>query len=232
MKKRYALELGILGMVVLAMAMFAPSASAGVVGELSFANCGGDGVDVTLTTVDWLPVGGGTGCITAGSSTSVTFVGGTGAIVPNENGTVNDLSAGVGNSKFIQFAGVYFDAPVIGPGVANTTCASTYDSALPACSVVAGSPFILSATTTATVISMTVSGLAYDSTGIGTPWFGVFSTQVAGQTPYQIAQTELTGGTFHATYAFDGQVGVPEPFSMALLGGGLIALAGLKKWQM
>ena len=228
MKKRYALELGILGMVVLALTLFAPSASAGVAGELSFTNCGGGGVNVTLTAVDWLPVGGGTGCITAGVVTTVTFTGAPGAISLNETGTVNDLSAGSGNSKFIQFAGVYFDAPLIGPGVANTTCAATYNSALPACSVQAGSPFILSASTTGTIIQLAVSGLAYDSTGIGAPWSGVFSTQIAGKTPYQIAQTELKGGTVSATFSFDGVV-VPEPFSMALLGGGLIALAGLKR---
>jgi hypothetical protein len=216
---------------VLVLTAFAPVASAGVVGELSFANCGGQGVNVTLTTVDWLPVGTGTGCIDAGSSTTIKFVGGSGLIAPGEAGTVNDLSVGVGNSKFIQFAGVYFDAPIIGPGVSNTTCAATYNPGLPACSVVTGAPFVLTATTSGTIISMSVSGLAYDSTGIGTPWSGVFSTQIQGQTPAQIATTELGGGTINATYSFDGQSGVPEPVSMALIGGGLLALAGLKRWM-
>jgi hypothetical protein len=230
MNRRNLLGFGLFSLAVLVLTAFAPVASAGVVGELSFANCSGQGVNVTLTTVDWLPVGTGTGCIDAGSSTTIKFEGGSGLIAPGEAGTVNDLGLGTGNSKFIQFAGVYFDAPIIGPGVSNTTCAATYDPGLSACSV-GGGPFILSASTSGTIISLTVSGLAYDSTGIGTPWSGVFSTQIQNQTPAQIATTELGGGTIDATFSFDGQSGVPEPVSMALIGGGLLALAGLKRWR-
>src|ERR1035441_10892161 len=92
MKIRYALKLGALSLAVVAWATFAPSASASVIGHLTFANCGGGGVVVTLATIDFeLPPLGGNGCIMTGLGTTVTFTGGTGVITTNEKGTSKDL---------------------------------------------------------------------------------------------------------------------------------------------
>jgi hypothetical protein len=227
MEKRYALRFGIMSLAVLAMVTFAPWASASALGELTFANCSGDGVTVTLTTVDWLPVGAGTGCIDAGAGTTVTFTGG--SITPGEAGTVNDLSFGSGNTDFIQFAGIKFSAQTVGPGVANTVCANTYNPADAACSISSTSPFVLTPGTTGTTVTLSVSGYTDDASQ--NPWSGVFSTQIAGKDPLDIERIINGSGSVTATYSFDGEVGVPEPVSMALLGGGLIALAGLKRWK-
>lgn len=229
MRASHAVRFGVLSLAVLATAVFLPSASASVIGHLNFANCGGQGVTVTLTTVDWLPAGGGTGCIQTGFTTTVTFAGPPGSISVSELGTVNDLSPGVGNVGFLTFPGVTFDALLIGPGVANTACSNTFNPAAPACSVSSTSPFILAPGSTGTSITLAVSGIANDATSHNSPWSGAFTTQIAGLTPFQIQNTILTTGSFTTTYSFDGNVGVPEPVSMALIGGGLLVLAGLKK---
>src|SRR3954468_9836242 len=105
------LKFGILSLA--GVALCAPSASASVIGHLSFANCAGGGVLVNFATIDFYnPVGGFNGCIQAGGGTTITFSGAPGSIVPGENGTVNDLGfppPGSGNLGFISFPGVMFN---------------------------------------------------------------------------------------------------------------------------
>jgi hypothetical protein len=226
-KQRTILRCAVLGLAVLALAILPSSASASVIGHLTFANCDGGGVTVTMTTVTWLPPAlTGTGCIAAGFATNVTFD--SGSIVPAEHGTINDLTPGNGNTGFLAFAGVTFNAPVIGPGVSNLTCSAVLASG-PSCSVIAGSPFILTPETSGTLISLGVSGLAIDASSSNSAWSGIFSTQIANETPAQIQAAFNSSGSFTATYSFDGNVGVPEPVSLALIGGGLLALVGLKR---
>ena len=209
-----------------------PQASASVIGNLNFANCGGQGVIVNATTIDWLP-GPASGCINAGAGTTIAFSGG--SIALGETGTINDLNSatpGVGNTGFISFTGVSFNLALTspGPGVSNTVCSTT--STGPACSVAAGSPFILTPTTTGTSIVLDVNGLAKDATSSNSVWSGIFSTQVASETPAQIQAAIIGGGSVTSTYAFSGVSAagsvIPEPVTSLLIGGGLIALAGLK----
>ena len=234
MKIRYALKLGALSLAVLAWATFAPSASASVIGHLTFANCGGGGVVVTLATIDFeLPPLGGNGCIMTGLGTTVTFTGGTGVITTNEAGTVNDLGFPPplsGNTGFISFPGVTFDLLAIGAGVANTACTNTFDPAAPACSVFAGSPFVLTSGRSSTTIAFYVSGVTNDASSVHNPWTGTFSTQLDSITPFDVQNAINTRGSFTATYSFDGNVAaLPEPVSMGLIGGGLIGLALLRR---
>src|ERR1017187_9484109 len=176
MKIRYALKLGALSLAVLAWATFAPSASASVIGHLTLANCGGGGVVVTLTTIDFeLPPLGGNGCIMTGLGTTVTFTGGTGVITSNEAGTVNDLGFPPplsGNTGFISFPGVTFDLLAVGAGVANTACTNTYDPTAPACAVVLGSPFVVTSGRHSTTIAFYVSGVTNDASSVHDPWTG------------------------------------------------------------
>ena len=227
MKQRTIFRCAVLGLGVLALAILPSSASASVIGHLTFANCDGGGVTVTMTTVTWLPVASvGTGCIAAGITTNVTFD--SGSIVPAEHGTINNLAPLSGNTGFISFTGVAFDAGLIGPGVGNLACSSV-NAPGPSCSVVANSPFILTPGDAGTVITLGVSGLARDASSTNSPWTGIFSTQIDHVAPATIQADFLANGSFTATYSFDGNVGIPEPVSLALIGGGLVALAGLKR---
>jgi hypothetical protein len=237
MKIRDALKLGISVSAALALGILVQPASASVVGHLTFANCAGQGVTVTLSLIDFLPAGGGTGCIDAGAGTTITFTGAPGAIAPADVGTINDL--GTANAGFITFPGVMFNLSQIGPGSTNFVCNNTDDPTAAACSVGAGSPFVLTpeaqvAGVSVTGISLNVSGLASDSTSGNSPWAGIFTTQLSGFTPFAVQQAILApGGSITATFSFDGQASAgtstPEPVSMALIGGGLIALASLRR---
>jgi hypothetical protein len=223
-----------LGLAVLALATLPPSASASTIGHLTFANCGGGGVVVTISTIDFeLPPLGGNGCIMTGLGTTVTFTGGTGVITTNEAGTVNDLGFPPplsGNTGFISFPGVTFDLLAIGAGVANTACTNTFDPAAPACSVFAGSPFVLTSGRSSTTIAFYVSGVTNDASSVHNPWTGTFSTQLDSITPFDVQNAINTRGSFTATYSFDGNVvPLPEPVSMGLIGGGLIGLALLRR---
>jgi hypothetical protein len=77
-----------------------------------------------------------------------------------------------------------------------------------------------------------VNGLAKDATSSNSVWSGIFSTQVASETPAQIQAAIIGGGSVTSTYAFSGVSAagsvIPEPVTSLLIGGGLIALAGLK----
>jgi hypothetical protein len=246
MKTRDVVKLGTAVLAVLALGIFVQPASATVVGHIDFANCGSGGVAVAGGTIDFflpLAVGlaGNNGCILAGGGSTVTFAGG--SIAPGATGTVNDLGfapPGSGNAGFITFTGIAFDLLSIGPGPTNLTCATTNDTNAASCAVAAGSPFKLSPTSTGTDISLSVRGLVTDSSGTFN-WQGAFTTQITsillasgGTEPGTAANIQSFvngGGRISSTFSFAGDVGgaVPEPVSMALIGGGLIAFAFLKR---
>jgi hypothetical protein len=234
MKFRDALKLSISVSAVLALAILVQPASASVVGHLDFGQCAGDDVRVSLTTIDWLPAGTGTGCIAAGAAMSVTFSGAPGAISPADLGTLNDLTvppAPGQNVGFITFPGVTFDLATIGPLGPTPVCSAVVTSN---CVIAAGSPFLLTQQGTSTNISLNVAGLANDSTSSNSVWSGFFTTQLANTSIAAISSTLNSGGSILTSFSFNGDVtagstGTPEPVSMALIGGGLIALASLKR---
>lgn len=217
--------------VLVVAAVFCIVASASPIGHLSVANCTNGGVLVTLTTIDWYPPpGGGSGCDQTGGTTSVVYSGGT--LTGGVQGTILDLTAGGGAvpdfMTFVGNAGLHFDLTFIGPGVSSTVCAATLNSNLPACSVAAGSPFILAPTTTGTSVTLSAGGNARDASGTG-PWSGAFTTQIAGLTPAQVQSSILAGGVQNSTWSGDFLVGVPEPLTLSLIGSGLIAMGLLRR---
>jgi len=126
---------------------------------------------------------------------------------------------------------LHFELLALGPGVADTACgALTIDGT--SCSVAAGSPFILTLTSTGTSVSLSASGTATDTSAAVSDWFGAFTTQLT-QSPGEIQAAILTpGGSITSTYSGTFRVSivpVPEPASFLLIGGGLIALACLKR---
>jgi hypothetical protein len=129
------------------------------------------------------------------------------------------------------FVGLYFDlAPIggLGPGVSPDCTPSPaigYSCSIP------GSPFILMTTATGTAVTLLAHGTIYDSgDGSTSDWSGQFSTQIVGETPAQIEATEEADGFVASSFAGEFNITpVPEPVSMALVGGGLLALAAIKR---
>lgn len=220
---------------LIALAALAPPASAAVIGHLDVANCPGGGVIVTMTTIDWIPPsGGGNGCIQTGSNTSVTFTGGT--LGSSQQGTILDLNSQTTTfpvANFMTFASaptLHFDLSSLGPGPANTTCASAFDPNAASCAVFAGSPFILQSTATGTSVTLSARGTARDSSSTTSTWIGAYTTQIAGLTPAQIQATILAGGSEQSTYSGDFSItvnaAVPEPATISSMVLGALLLAG------
>jgi hypothetical protein len=184
MKQRFA------SLMMLLFCCALVTASAQVKGTLNVSNCAGGAVTVTGTSIDWiLPVGGGTGCVQADTLTAVTFAGGN--IAPTELGTLKDLIFGVTpGTGFMVFSGapgvgtLSFDLTALGPGVATTCTAgmAVGDS----CSVGGSGPFLLTRSSTGTLITLTANGTVSDGTTPTSTWLGSFTTQFAGLAPIDI----------------------------------------------
>lgn len=214
-------------LVLLAFAFPAQAAPAGL---LTTTACSDQGVTVTFTMIDWLPAGGGSGCLNTASTTNFTYTGG-GPLVGGTQGQILDLTFAMPVANFMTFAGhpnLSFELLSVGPGVPNVVCPDSFNSLDAVCSVVAGSPFILRAGPGATTVTMGAFGVVHDLSGVDSPWMGSFSVDFAGITPADLQGTFLQTGTI--TTGHSGQfvaTMIPEPGSAALIGFGLLGLAYL-----
>jgi len=257
MNARNSLRFGLLSLAVLVLTTFAPSASAGVVGTLVVASCSSQDVFVTSLTIDWA-LTGSNGPLCIGGGTHINSVGDGNLIVnPGDpaftgTATINDLGPAYpapGDAGFMTITGgglltgLYFNlAQFGGLGPGTTTDCSTNPLPGSSCSIMLSpgvySPFLLTSTASdgghtlddvnGASVTLLANGTIYDSGDLTTTkWSGSFTTQI-GQTPAAIESTILEGGQIMSS--FSGQFdAAPEPVSMALIGGGLLALAALKR---
>ena len=215
------------------------TAAASPVGTLNIANCPGGGVTVTATSITWSPAGTttGTGCVATGLGTNVAFSGGT--LVAGTIGNIKDLVAGPPMSvdQFMVFPAMGpidldFVLNGFGAGSSNTNCAGA-TSVGSSCSVVAGSPFVLTylgliAGKPTTTISLSAFGDVIDTSG-SSGWSGGFSTQI-NLTPGAIQSAFATAGSIQSTQSAQFILtAVPEPITVLLIGAGLVLLALVRR---
>jgi len=225
------LKFGILSLA--GVALCAPSASASIIGHLSVANCGGGGTTVSFAVIDWSP-GSPSACLQTGIGTTVHST--AGVIVVPSTGTINDLPPASGIFGFMTFGALHFDLSAVngfGPGI-PTDCFPASPPVGSSCSIQSGSvqsPFILTTTATGTSVTLLAHGTILDPLdGTLANWNGAFTTQINGQTPLQIRNIEVAGGSISSTFSGEFDVTpVPEPVTMALFGAGLVGLAAFRK---
>jgi PEP-CTERM motif len=234
---------GVVGWAVLAWATLAPSASASIIGHLVVGNCAAGQVFVSATIIDWQPnVSGFISCLQVGGGTDVTSVGDGHLVSPpafDGKATINDLTvpSSGGEIGFMSFVNgtspvnFHFDLTGLGPGslVACTSSMVNGDS----CSV-PGSPFLLTKNNGGTSVSLSANGTILDTVGPISYWSGAFTTQINGQTPLDIQNIIATpGGTVASSFSGEFDISpAPEPITMVLIGGGLIALAAVKRRKL
>lgn len=243
MKKQNVLKFGLLSLAVVAWATFAPSASAATIGQLSIGNCSGGGVTVTISLIDWLPA---SQCLQAGIPTLVTSGMPPFTITNTSYGTINDITPpSTGFTGFMTFGGIggiALDLVAVGPGTLPD-CSSN-PGLNNSCSILLPgpllSPFVLMQSDTGSFVTLSAHGTTLDtSDGITSYWNGAFTTPLNSGTvggvyfdysPAGISTRILGGGSITSTYSGTFNItAVPEPVSLALIGGGLIALAAMKR---
>jgi hypothetical protein len=199
-------------------------------GFLNLTNGLGGGALFTATSVDWVPpVGQPNGSLATGLGTNVTFTGG--PLGPAVLGSVLDLSFATpslsGFMTFTGFPALAFDLSSVGPGMANTNCAGL--SLGQSCSPSSGSPYLLTATSVGTTLTLSVGGVARDVLDGNSTWSGEFTSQF-GLTPAQLQSSLLGGGALANTYSGSFTASsVPEPSSWLLLVAG-VGAAGARHW--
>lgn len=197
-------------------------------------------VAVGATTIDWLPVGGGTGTFTVTASSTGTFSG-----LAGSTGTAKDLDVtaqpvGVPISlpNFLVLpGGISFELTMIDPGVFGSTDCTAAPAPGQNCTPLfppPQSPFNLTNTAIGSTASFTVRGIATMAGEPPSTVLGIYTTQFTGRSYQTMLATIAGGGTVKASYSANFLVEqVPEPSTMYLgLGGFAMAVAGVLRRRL
>jgi len=141
---------------------------------------GSGGVQVGLVNIDFYdPLGPPDGQFLVGSGTTLTTAVGN----PTQGDPGRLLDFGVATAlPLVNFLTITalpnfgFDLSIVGPGSLNTNCAGLLNGQ--SCSPFIGSPFILTATSVGTSVSLSLGGTAHDGTGPNSTWTGSLSQSI------------------------------------------------------
>lgn len=165
---------------------------------------------------------GSSGCLTQGEG--VDIAGGS---------TITSLGPIPDFLTFANTPALVFNLAGYNPGVSNTNCTGL--AVGQSCSVFAGSPVILTLTSSGgTAASMGVFGTATDGSGQVSNWTGTFTATINNKSPQTLQALIASGGSFTHTHSGDFNVSfsqVPEPrlISLALAAGLFFGIVVMKR---
>ena len=196
-------RLGLATLSVASLGLLTTPVGAAPSGTLNLANCSGQGVTITASSVVFAG-----NCIQTGAGTNVSTS--FGNLLPSVTGTIANLPVTPPGNPFMVFVvggqNVNFLLTGTGPGVNNTVCSGTFDPNAPSCSIFAGSPFILSPGAGGTIVRLAAHGTVSDANGTSN-WNGTFSANFANLTPLDIRNMFVNNGTLSVT-TFNGSFAI------------------------
>ena len=209
-------------------------AFAGPINDSGTLNIAGS-VEISFGSIDFYPVGGGSGTVSIFAPETGVFGGltGTTGTILDLNNTTEPVGGTVSVPDFMTFAAAPNLSITLTELAAGTfpagQCATLPAKAGQTCTV-PGTPYDLTnQTATSSTASFTVSGYLLDTNnpGVETLYTGIFTTQFENMNYQQVIKAIDTGGKVDASYSasFVSTVATPEPASMlTMLSGGLLLI--------
>lgn len=218
--------------VCLLAAIAVPSHATPITGVLDISGS----VAVGATTIDWLPLGTGTGVFKVEPASS-----GFWSALAGTTGTAKDLDVTVqpvgstfllpGYLTFAAMPNLSFDLTFIQPGVFPPTDCGAPPAAGQNCTPLfppPKSPFNLTNTAVGSTASFAVNGNLMQSGSLAGTFTGVYTTQFVGQNYQSLLATIQNGGAVQASYSANFSVSeIPEPSTVSLAITGILLLAGV-----
>jgi PEP-CTERM motif len=213
--------------------------AAPITGELDIT---GD-VAVGATTIDWLPIGGGTGTFAVTASSTGTFSGLAGTTGTSKDLDVSTQPVGLPFSlpNFLLLpSGITIELTMIDFGVFGSADCAAAPAPGQNCTPLfppPKSPFNLTNTAVGATASFTIHGVA-TSADVSVPpsnVLGIYTTQFVGRSYQTMLSTIARGGKVRASYSANliAEQQIPEPSTMYLgLGGFAMAVAGVLRRRL
>jgi len=241
---------GLISALAAASAFIGVSASGSVIGTLNIGSAGM--ATATISSLTFTPDASATPPGTTGNGidgevsggTNLTFQGCASGVL----GSAGCLSLTEGivfnpgtltpttppDPNFLTFfgtPGLTFTLTGYGAGSSNTNCVGLAIGQ--SCSVIAGAPLVLTATSFGTQASFVVEGKAIDGSGQAANYVGQFNAPIANETPAQLEAIFCPGGVCNPTASFSTSTSgnffasvTPEPSTLALVVGSLLVGIG------